>query len=449
MRIQLPWGKQRIGLDLPETWTVITPLAGVGPGTVDPDESAIVARALSDPVQAAPLAARNLKAKRVLIVTDDNTRPTPVARFFHLVMEALTRSGAGMDDILVMPALGIHTAMSEAEMAAKVGAQNLSRISWRNHDAFDPDQHHAFGRTRRGTPVILNRAVAEADLIVSLGLIEPHLWAGFGGGMKNILPGVAGAACIGAHHAVIAEPPYAFNRVGMAPEENSFRLDLEEIRPMIAADIFCLNVALGPNGRIIGAFAGDPIGAHRSGVAFNRQVAGRQVEDRVDGIIVNSHPMDLNFKQSMKCVGNSLPALKPGGVIMGFLRAERGLDDIVAPEKAKPLWLTKTILRLLGPGRVMWFLEKIRPGLNVEEKFLLYYSMQLVRQYDLYFYAPRLSADEVRRLGFFKGYNDPQQVIAAGRHALGANARVAVFPEGGATFPVSGPAKSAAGSPTS
>ena len=280
--------------------------------------------------------------------------------------------------------------------------------------------------------------MAEADLIVLLGLIEPHLWAGFGGGLKNILPGVAAADCIGAHHAVIAEPPYAFNRVGLAPEKNSFRLDLEDIRTLIAADIFCLNVTVDAAGRINGAFAGNPVTAHRAGVAFNQRIAGCRIDAPVDGIIVNSYPMDMNFKQSMKCVGNSLPALNPGGVIMGFLRAERGSDDIVVPDKAKPLWLTQMILRRLGAGRVMWFLEKIRPGLNVEEKFLLYYSMQLVRQYDLFFHVPTLGDDEIRRLGFFKHYREPQQVIAAGRRKLGPRARVAVFPEAGATFPIVG-----------
>jgi nickel-dependent lactate racemase len=440
MKIRLPWGQEAIDLDLPETWTVITPRAEGAPPPDAPDEEAIVSRALADPVGAAPLAQRDLAGKRVLIVTDDNTRPTPVARFFHLVLAALEKAGAQPADILVMPALGIHTAMSEAEMAAKIGPEHLGRVAWRNHDAFDAAVCHEFGVTPRGTPVVLNRAVAEADVIVSLGLIEPHLWAGFGGGLKNILPGLASAACIGAHHSVIAEPPYLFNRVGMAPEANSFRLDLEAIRPMIDADIFCLNVALNAAGGIIGAFAGDPVAAHRAGVAFNQQVAGRHLDAPVDGIIVNSHPMDINFKQSMKCVGNSLPALRPRGVVMGFLRAERGIDDIVVPEKGKPLWLTKTILRLLGPGRVMGFLEKIRPGLNVEEKFLLYYSMQLVRQYDLFFHVPSLSDDEVQRLGFFKPCAEPQQVIAAGRKALGAKARVAVFAEGGATFPIVGAA---------
>ena len=123
---------------------------------------------------------------------------------------------------------------------------------------------------------------------------------------------------------------------------------------------------------------------------------------------------------------------------MGFLRAERGIDDIVVPDKAKPLWLTKTILRLLGPARVMGFLEKIRPGLNVEEKFLLYYSMQLVRAYDLFFHVPSLSDEEIRRLGFFTACRHPRQVVEAARRRLPRRAAVAVFPEAGATFPIVG-----------
>ncbi len=439
MQIQLPWGREDLVLDLPDTWKVTIPEAQEATAAGE-DETGIVARALASPVEAPPLADHRLSGKRVLIVTDDNTRPTPVARFLQQVLDALERAGARIEDVLVMPALGIHTAMSAEEMAAKIGGENLGRVQWRNHDAFDPGQMHAFGRTRRGTPVVLNRAVAEADLIVLLGLVEPHLWAGFGGGLKNLLPGVASAECIGAHHSIIAEPPYAFNRVGMAPEANSFRIDLEEIRSMIRADIFCLNVAIDAGQRIIGAFGGDPVGAHRAGVAFNRRISGRRIEAPVDAVVVNSHPMDINFKQSMKGVGNSLPALKPGGVVMGFLRAERGIDDIVVPEKAKPLWLTKTILRLLGPARVMGFLEKIRPGLNVEEKFLLYYSMQLVRAYDLFFHVPSLSDDEIRCLGFFKACRHPQQVVEAARPRLPRHAAVAVFAEAGATFPIVGDA---------
>ncbi len=109
--------------------------------------------------------------------------------------------------------------------------------------------------------------------------------------------------------------------------------------------------------------------------------------------------MDINFKQGMKCVGNSLPALKPGGTVIAFMQAERGADDIKVPEDSKPLWLVKTILRTIGPSRVMGFLEKVKKGLTVEEKFLMYYSMQLMRQYDLYFHVPTLNDEEIKKFG--------------------------------------------------
>ena len=121
---------------------------------------------------------------------------------------------------------------------------------------------------------------------------------------------------------------------------------------------------------------------------------------------------------------------------MGFLRAERGLDDITAPEDSKPLWLVKRILRLLGPSRVLWFLEKVRPGPNVEEKFLIYYSMQLIRGYELYFHAPSLSARQIRQLSFFTNFDHPQQVVDRAAARLKKNATVAVFPEAGITFPI-------------
>jgi len=139
---------------------------------------------------------------------------------------------------------------------------------------------------------------------------------------------------------------------GMPPEQNDFRLDLEEIRDMIRAGIFCVNVALSHRGAITACFAGDPVAAHRQGVAYIRRFFGATMKQPVDGVITNAYPMEINFKQSMKCVGNALPAVKPGGAVMGFLKADRGLDDIPAPDGSPlPLPVVKMILRRIGPSR--------------------------------------------------------------------------------------------------
>ncbi len=438
MDIRLPWGQDFLSLTAPDTWRVHLPERADISRPEAESEADIVRAAMEAPVGAAALGSRRLEGKRILIIVDDNTRPTPAHRFFHLILDQLKAAGADADGIHVMPAPGIHTAMSEAEMARKVGAENLARLSWSNHNAFDGSAHHRFGTTSRGTPVILNKELAASDLIIVVGMVEPHLWAGFGGGLKNIFPGVAAAEAIGHHHGMIAEPPYRFNRVGLLPEENSFRQDLEEIRDVIESDMFCLNVMLDEKQEITAAFAGDPIAAHRSAMTCCRQWSGVQLKEPMDAVIVNSYPMEINFKQSMKCVGNALPALKPGGVVMGFLRAERGLDDIALPDKPPPLVVLKTILRLIGKSHVMKFLGVVKKGLNVEEKFLTYYSMRLIREYQLFFHVPTLTDREIRHLGFFHNCRQPQAAIEMGARQLPKNAQVAVFPDGGATFPVIG-----------
>jgi len=434
--ITVPWGAEKLSLKVPASWELIYPASSGKASKRKISELKIVADALQKPAGSPPIEKLKLRGKKIVIVTDDNTRPTPVSRYLHLVLGALKKGGASMKNVLIIPALGIHTPMFEDEMAVKAGVKNLEEVNWENHNAFDKDKNSYFGTTKRGTPVWLNKHLSDAGLIVLLGMTEPHLWAGFGGGMKNILPGLASAETIGIHHTIITEPPYQFNRVGMAPEKNSFRLDLEEVQGMIPAPIFSLNVVLDHDGRIKGAFAGDPVASHREAVKFNISESGLKLDRQVDAVIVNSNPMDINFKQGMKCVGNSLPALKSGGVVMAFMRAERGIDDIVAPEKGKPLWLVRGILRAIGPSRVLKFLEKVRKGLNVEEKFLLYYSMQLMREHDLFFYVPTLTEDEIKRLGFFKHSYKPQEIIDMASKQIGEKARVAVFPNGGATFPV-------------
>ena len=436
MNVELPWGKAFLSLTLPDTWQVHLPQRLDISCGKKPDETEIVYEALQKPIGAAKLSDMALQDKRILIIVDDNTRPTPASRFFHLVVNELKTACARSENITVLTALGIHTPMTEDEIAEKIGPANLSKISWFNHDSFDPGTHHDFGKTQRGTPVVLNRKVAESDLVILIGMIEPHLWAGFGGGLKNLFPGVAAAHAIGHHHGMISEPPYWFNRVGSDPAENLFRRDIEEMRQLITADIFIINVLLDEKDRITAAYAGDPVEAHREGIACNRKKAGIPLQGRMDAVIVNSQPMNINFKQSMKCVANALPALKPGGVVMAFLKAERGLDDIPLPDKPPPLVILKAILKTIGKARVMGFLNLVKKGLDVEQKFLTYYSMRLISDYTVFCYVPSLTPVEVRHLGFFPYSATPSEVIEKGAAIMPKNAQVAVFPDGGATFPV-------------
>lgn len=434
--IELPWGSGTVRVNIPGTWTIVSPTNTSSAETDAGDEVAIVKDALAAPYGADPIRSNDLTGKRIVIIVEDNTRPSPVYRYFHLILDELIAAGASLDNVLVIPGLGIHTAMTGEEMAAKIGSDNLARVNWENHDAFDETLNVLFGTTSRETPIYLNKNLQDADYIILLGTLEPHIFAGFGGGMKNILPGVASKDTIGAHHKLLTDPSDEFNRVGMDPESNPFRLDFEEVEAMLPAPVFIVNTTL--NGETItGAYAGDPVTAHRVGVTAISESKCLHFSKKVDAIICNSSPMDINFKQGFKCVGNSLPVLKNYGAVMGFIKADKGLDDIPLPDKLGiPLWLLKAALRLLGPSLVYTLVKTVKSDATVEELFLYYYTMQVCRQYDLFLYVPTLSSDEAEALLYFEHFTDPQKVIDRVIWKVGYFATVAIFPHGAATYTV-------------
>ena len=173
MKIQLPWGPGSLAVDVPDTWEMVFPGRKPGSSRKKTDEIALVRNSLAKPVGAQPLAKRKLKGKKIVIIVDDNTRPTPVERFFHVILDSLLKSGAVLKNVLVIPALGIHTPMKEHEMAAKLGPRNMKLVRWENHDAFSLEKNHYFGTTSRNTPVYLNRNLKDADLVAQAGVCRP------------------------------------------------------------------------------------------------------------------------------------------------------------------------------------------------------------------------------------------------------------------------------------
>ena len=169
------------------------------------------------------------------------------------------------DCLTIVPALGLHREMLPKEIAHRLGLADLSAFQWANPACDDEASMLNLGTTRRGTPVWIDRTVAEADLIVSIGCIEPHIIASFGGGYKNLVPGVAGRATIAHNHSLNCTPE-TFNMVGQPIEGNPMRLDLEEAAGMLKPPVFIVNAALNNHQQIVRVVAGHPIQAHRKGL---------------------------------------------------------------------------------------------------------------------------------------------------------------------------------------
>ncbi len=429
--VSVPWGKESISLQLPEGWR----LAGMPePSSVPPvaDVAEEVKRSLAEPIGAGRLGALARPGMRIAIVVDDSSRPTPVKKIMPILLAELDKAGVESDCLTVVPALGVHRGMEEAELAGRLGEGIIPGLKWENPDCDDPEKMSFLGTTSRGTPVWINKTVAEADLVISIGCIEPHIIASFGGGYKNILPGVAGRVSIAHNHALNCSPA-TFNNVGRAIEKNPMRLDLEEAGRMLKPQVYIINAILNYRQEVVRIVSGDPIESHRAGVKVSAGLYGAKVERPADVVITDSHPMDIDLRQGVKALANTIRAVKPGGVLITFVRAEEGTGVFGLANRKLPLG--KGGLKLLSPVLLPLVPKLKLKGMGEEDRFFLYFALQAMRHATLLMYGPTIPEVNQKNLVFVDFVQQPSQAIELARQRFPKKADVLVFPHGGITYP--------------
>jgi len=430
--ISFPWGGATLDLALPASWTVLGELKPREEPAPD-DVAEACARALASPIGAPRLSERNLFDKRVLIVSDDHSRPTPVAAFIGPVLAELGLAGVRDENIEILLATGVHRESREAEVAHKLGAQVMRRFRWSCHDAYDDAALHDFGTTSRGTPVKLSHKLAEADLVVLLGAVEPHLLLGFGGGLKMIIPGCAGAETIGTNHMQGVSPDH-FDFVGEDAADSPMRLDLEEGARLAGDRYFIVNTTLDREGQPTRFFCGHPIEAHRAAQAFVQDLAGVTVPEPADVALSNSFPADGDLRQSIKCVGNSLYACKPGGLLLGAVYCKEGLGEIPIPRKTLPYPLLRLLVRTMSKHKILRLVKKAKRGEPIEEIFVGHFALQMLRRNHVALLSHGLNETTGKKLGPVRVFNNPQQWLAWARKKVPKRATVWVFPHGGVSY---------------
>ncbi len=451
--LKLPWGKEEMTLALPEAWRVAGVLQPVSlPGVSD--AAAEVRRSLADPIASLPLRDVAVGAKRVALVVDDGSRPTPVGLIMPAVLDELRLAGVEMQNVTVVPAVGLHRPMIEEELAARIGSQESLRpvsdratahssgqssgepaiaLRWENPDCDDPALLVNLGTTSRGTPIWMNKTVAEADLVISIGCIEPHIIASFGGGYKNLIPGVAGRATVAHNHSLNCTP-YTFNMVGQPILRNPMRLDLEEAARLLTPPVFIVNAVLNSSLEIVKVVAGDPILAHRAGVETSAAIYGVAAPAEADVVITNSRPMDQDLRQGVKALANTIRAVKPGGVLITLVRADEGVGVFGLANRKLPLG--RGALQLLASLLVRLVPRLKLKGLGEEDRFFLYFALQAMQRATLLMYAPTIPAAVQANLPFVRFVASPKEALAFARRRFPGKADVLVFPNGGSTYPI-------------
>ncbi len=310
--ISIPYGKgtQDLTVDDARLRAVIVP-RHTEIGT--PDQGGIVREALENPV-ASPRLSEMAKGKRkILVITSDHTRPVPSLITMPLLLEEIR--GENPDaDVRILIATGMHRRTTEAELRMKFGDGIVDRETIVVHDAEKNEDMISCGVLPSGGSLRLNKLVQWADLVVAEGLIEPHFFAGFSGGRKSILPGVAAKETVlYNHNAKFLASPLARqgNMTG-----NPIHRDM--LYAAKAAKLrFILNVLIDADKRVIAAVAGEPEKAHTQGCALSLELT--HVDAVVSDIAVSSnggYPLDQNVYQSVKGMTAAEACVRKGGVII-------------------------------------------------------------------------------------------------------------------------------------
>ncbi len=287
-----------------------------------------VKAALENPVQSGRLRDIARGKARVLIVADDNTRPTPVRDFLPLILLELQEAGIEPANLEFIMSLGTHRSMTEAELREKLGAGIVEKYRIHNHNWKDHDNLEYLGTTAQGVPIRVNKILRQFDLVVGLGSIMPIDVCGFTGGGKIIVPGLSGEETVDQMHWVRVNVP---DEEVLGKEENPIRESIDAMARKAGLD-FIVNVVIDTNGEIVGAFAGHMIAAHRAGCRLAKQVYGVRFAREFDIVIADSHPFDIEFWQANKALDTAGEVVREGGVIVLVSPCYEGISQTHAAQ---------------------------------------------------------------------------------------------------------------------
>jgi nickel-dependent lactate racemase len=417
MKVRLAYGQGHLPVELPdELTTIIEPSHTPGLG----DERRAVLAALEKPIASRPLREWVKPTSRVCIVFTDITRATPNDRLIPWLLGCLP--DIPREHITLLNALGTHRPNTRGELEQLLTPAVVQNYRVLNHEAENPSALIPLGATGDGTPALLNRHFVEADVRIVTGFIEPHFFAGFSGGPKGIMPGVAGLQTVMSNHG--AKNLGDVNATFGVTKGNPIWEEMRDIA-LRAGPSFLLNVALNEQRQITGVFAGDLLAAHRAGCEFVKQSAMQQFDAPFDIVVTTNsgYPLDQNLYHGVKGMSAGARVLKAGGTLILACECRDGVPahsnfDQMLRSAASPEELL-TLLAMPGYRRPEQWQAQLMALIQRQARVLLYSSLP----------------DDVVRAAHLTPCRDigasVKELLACHPHG----ARIAALPQGPLTIP--------------
>jgi nickel-dependent lactate racemase len=382
-----------------------------------PDPKAAVEESLRSPIHSAPLAEIARGRADACIVISDTTRPVPNALILEPVIRTLEGAGIPQNKITILIGTGIHRPNLGEELERLVGKEIASRYRVINHYSKKTDDMADCGKTVAGIPLFINRHYVEADLKILTGLIEPHLWAGYSGGRKAILPGISSLETMKYMHGykMIADPGTRYGNL----INNPFHEAGLEVVERVGVD-FNVNVTISEERRVTGVFAGDCRESHLEGCRFLEEFVVAEVSEPVDVAITSGGgaPLDATLYQTVKGMSGAAPIVKEGGTIIVVSSCNEGAGS---PEFTE-------LLR--NVGNIEDFFAKLQsPGFFVTDQWIAQEMYGILQNKRIMLRTHGIEEQEVRRY-LLEPVTSVESAVARCLNDYGPNAKIAVIPEG-------------------
>jgi nickel-dependent lactate racemase len=385
-----------------------------------PDEAAAFREAVRNPIGSAPLGELVGAGDRVAVVIPDITRPLPSDRLLPWLFEELSHVPA--ENVTIVNGTGSHRPNTEDELVTMVGSEVASSYRIVNHNAHEPDTLMFAGRSPEGRDVFMNREYVEADRRIVLGFIEPHFMAGFSGGYKGVFPAVADIDSIMHYHraSVIGHARSTWGVLEDNPTQDQIRAN----GAVLPVD-FLVNVTINRDKEITGYFCGDVLSAHEKGCEANKASVMVACEREYPIVVTTNggYPLDQNLYQAVKGMSAAYQIVSDGGLIVAASRCNDGFPDHgnfrrMLLEHSSPQAMLDTIYQ---------------PGFSEFDQWQVQLFAQILQRARVGLYS-EIPADDVRSV-HLEPVSDIATTIAEELERIGADAPIAVLPEGPMTVP--------------
>ncbi|CAM3705061.1 nickel-dependent lactate racemase [Marinicrinis lubricantis] len=306
--LQLPFGTSHLSLSVPHPQSLVQVKYD---SESRQEEKEIIKDALRHPIGTNPLNELCRERSNVVILISDMTRLTPTHRFLPYLLDELLMGEVRAEQIRIIVALGTHRVHTENELRTLVGNSIYTQYTVQNHSSLS-EECVFLGTTSSGTPVEINRYVAEADFVIATGCIEPHRLAGISGGVKSLFPGTASTRSIEHNHSF-----FMTEQIEPGNMQNRIHNDFLEVLQFKKID-FILNVIVDHERQILDAVAGDCIEAHQAGAQIAKKRFMVPVYRKFPYTLVSpgGTPKDLHLYQVLKTIQNASEITRTGGTIL-------------------------------------------------------------------------------------------------------------------------------------